>query len=165
MVVFLIFIGSGSNTSTVMISLSPSSNWAIATVCTCCRNSFWVSFPLINISALKRNPSTRPSGQLISGLKVANHGYPKMNWSPPRFVTKNLVLSCFLSRDTNRSQQCVTIMARKHLFSFFHLTTSRQLRTVLPTQPCQCHPDSLLVYLLRSYCIYRARFTSIVSYG
>src|SRR5712672_4763500 len=47
----------------------------------------------------------------------------------------------------------------------FYLTTSQRLRTVLPTQPCQCHPDSLLVYLLRSYCIYRAHFTSIVSYG
>jgi len=26
-------------------------------------------FPLINVSALKRDPSTRPSGQLISGFK------------------------------------------------------------------------------------------------
>src|SRR5712675_2673898 len=118
-VVFLIFIGSGSKTSIVMMSSSPSSNWAMATVCTCCRNSFCVSLPLINVSALKRDPSTRPSGQLISGLKVANQGYPKMNRSPPRFVTKNLVLSCFLSRNTNRSQQWVMLPERFKVPSMF----------------------------------------------
>src|SRR5712672_1154940 len=118
-VVFLIFIGSGSKTSMVIMSSSPSSNWAIATVCTCCRNSFWVNFPLINISALKRDPSTCPSGQLMSGLKVASQGYPKMNRSPPRFVTKNLVLSCFLSRDTSKSQQWVMLPERFKVPSMF----------------------------------------------
>src|SRR5882757_7621057 len=119
MVVFLIFIGSGSTISTVMMSSSPSSNWAMATVCTCCKNSFWVSFPLINVSALKRDPSTHPSGQLILGLKVASHGYPKINQSPPRFVTKNLVLSCFLSHDISKSQQWVMFPERFKVPSMF----------------------------------------------
>src|SRR5712672_4453641 len=91
----------------------------MATVCTCCRNSFCVNFPLINVSALKRDPSTHPSGQLILGLKVASHGYPKINRSPPRFVMKNLVLSCFLSRDTSKSQQWVMFLERFTVLSMF----------------------------------------------
>src|SRR5712672_1221334 len=105
----------------------------MATVCTCCKNSFWVSFPLISVSALKRDPSTRASGQLILGLKVANHGYPKMNRSPPRFMTKNLVLSCFLLRDTSKSQQWVMFPERFKVLSIF-LTIQMLLSFCVPNQ-------------------------------
>ena len=55
------------------------------------------------------------------GSKVESQGYPKIRTSPPKSVTRNLMISCQVPVQTSRSTQCVSTPALFVIPSIFQI--------------------------------------------
>ena len=65
--------------------------------------------------------SMAASLHLNFGSKVESQGYPRIRSSPPRSVTRNLMISCCVPVQTSKSMQCVSAPALLVVSSMFQI--------------------------------------------